>query len=81
MKISANGKRLLLAKIGDVKLVYHRPLEETPKTATIRRTATGKWFATISCEWEPAPLPPTGQEVGIDVGLKTFATLSDGKEI
>jgi putative transposase len=81
VKISANGKRLLLAKIGDVKLVYRRPVEGTPKTATIRRTATGKWFATISYAWEPAPLPPTGQEVGIDVGLKTFATLSDGQEI
>jgi transposase len=32
-------------------------------------------------EWEPTPLPPTGKEVGIDVGLKTFATRSDGQEI
>ena len=68
-------------KIGDVKIVYHRPLEGTPKTDTIRRTATGKWFVTIACEWEPTPLPPTCKEVGIDVGLKTFATLSDGQEI
>jgi hypothetical protein len=50
-------------------------------TATIRRTPTGKWFVTISCEWEPTPLPPTKISVGIDVGLKTFATLSDGQEI
>ena len=48
-------------KVGDVKIIFHRPLEGTPKTATIRRTATGKWFVTISCEWEPTPLPPTGQ--------------------
>jgi putative transposase len=81
VKLSASGKRLLLSKIGDVKLIYHRPLEGTPKTATIRCTATGKWFVTIACAWEPTPLPPTGQAVGIDVGLKTFATLSDGQEI
>ena len=56
-------------------------MEGTPKTATIRRTATGKWFVSITCEWEPTPLPPTGKEVGIDVGLKSFATLSDGREI
>jgi putative transposase len=77
VKLAANEKRLILSKVGDVKLIYHRPLEGTPKTATIRRTATGKWFVSISCEWEPTPLPPTGQEVGIDVGLKTFATGSD----
>lgn len=75
----------MLSKVGVVKLICHRPLEGTPKTATIRRTATGKWFVTIACEWEPTPLPPTGQdvgnEVGIDVGLKTFATLSDGATI
>jgi putative transposase len=56
-------------------------LEGTPTTATIRRTATGKWFATIACEWEPTALPPTGQEVGIAVGLATFATLTQGDPI
>ncbi|MGH7486476.1 MAG: RNA-guided endonuclease InsQ/TnpB family protein, partial [bacterium] len=81
VKLSASGKRLMLSKIGDVKLISHRPLEGTPKTATIRRTPTGKWFVTISCEWEPTPLPPTENSVGIDVGLTTFATLSDGQEI
>lgn len=68
--LSASGKRLLLSKVGDVKIVFHRPLEGTPKTATIRRTATGKWFVTVSCEWDPTPLPATGQQVGIDVGLR-----------
>lgn len=79
--LTANNQRLYLSKIGDVKLVYHRPLEGTPKTATIRRTATGKWYISIACEWEPTPLSPTGQQVGIDVGLKTFATLSDGQAV
>jgi putative transposase len=71
----------MLSKIGDIKLIYHRPLEGTPKTATIRRMATGKWFVTIACEWEPTALLPTGQEVGIDVGLATFATLTQGDPI
>ena len=78
VKLSASGKLLILSKIGDVKLIAHRPLEGMPKTATSRRTPTGKWFVTISCEWEPTPLPPTGQEVGIDVGLKVFAMPSVG---
>src|SRR5262249_28637768 len=50
VKLSASGKRLTLSKVGDVKIISHRPLEGTPKTATIRRTPTGKWFVTISCE-------------------------------
>ena len=81
VKLSANSKRLILSKTGDVKIISHRPLEGIPKTATIRRTATGKWIVTISCEWEPTPLPPTGRQVGIDVGLATFATLTYGDSV
>jgi putative transposase len=65
-----------------VKIILHRPLEGMPKTATISRSSTGKWYVSFSCECrEPAPLPATGQQVGVDVGLKTFATLSTGGEI
>ncbi len=81
VSLSASGKRLLLTKIGDVKLVYHRSFEGMPKTVTIRRTATGKWYVTIVCEWEPTPLPPTQRDIGVDVGLTTFATCSDGQFI
>ncbi len=79
--LDVREKRLVVAKVGRVKVVLHRPLEGAPKTATLRRTATGKWFVTFSCEWEPMPLPPTGQAVGIDVGLKAFATLTEGDPI
>jgi putative transposase len=73
--------RVVLSKVGRIKVVLHRPLEGSPKTATIRRTATGKWFVSIVCEWEPTPLPPTGQKVGVDVGLKVFAMPSQGDPI
>jgi putative transposase len=81
-KLDAETKRLRIANVGLVKIILHRPLEGTPKTATIRRSSTGKWYASFSCECaEPAPLPATGQQVGIDVGLKTFAALSTGEQI
>jgi putative transposase len=65
-----------------VKIILHRPLEGTPKTATIGRSSTGKWYVCFSCDCaEPSLLPATGQSVGIDMGLKTFATLSTGQEI
>jgi putative transposase len=81
-KLDAETKRLRIANVGLVKIILHRPLEGTAKTATISRSSTGKWYVCFSCECaEPAPLPDTGAHVGIDVGLKTFATLSTGEEI
>ena len=77
------GRHLRLGKIGNVSLKQHRPLEGTPKTCTVRRSATGKWYATISCEVEAKPLPESTQEMGI-VGLEKFACLGQlsnpGKE-
>jgi putative transposase len=47
----------------------------------VRRTATGKWFATFSCEVDDAPLPTSTGAVGVDVGLASFATLSTGERL
>jgi putative transposase len=81
-RLDAEEKRIRVASVGQVKILLHRQFEGTPKTATISRSSTGKWYVCFSCECaEPSPLPATGQQVGIDVGLKTFATLSTGAEI
>jgi len=78
---SEDGK-LVLSKIGHVKMVMHRPLQGTPKTAIVKRTPTGKWFVSICCvDVEPDSWPESDEQVGIDVGLKTFAYLSDGSQI
>lgn len=73
--------RLHFSKIGEVKVVLHRPVEGQIKTCTIKRSSTGKWYVMFSCEWEPVPLPENSQAVGIDVGLYSFATLSTGEQI
>jgi putative transposase len=76
------NKRLTLHKIGDVYIVYHRPIKGEVKTLTITRSSTNKWYACFSCdEVEPVRLPKNPNRAGLDVGLKTFATLSDGEEI
>lgn len=76
-----HDNRVCLSKIGSIKLVYHRPLKGKIKTLTIHKSSTGKWYASFSVEYEPERLPDHPTQVGIDVGLKTFATLSDGIEI
>jgi putative transposase len=81
-KLDSDTKRLRIANVGQVKVILHRPIEGTPKTASISRSSTDKWYVCFACECaEPAPLPMTGVHVGIDVGLKTFATLSTSAEI
>ena len=81
-RLEAEDKCVRIANIGRVKVILHRPLQGTPKTATIQRSGTGKWYVSFSCECaEPMPVPEMGQLVGMDVGLKTFATLSTGEEI
>ena len=76
-----DGGVLSLSKIGRIPIRLHRPMEGTPKTVTISREADG-WYACIACESVPVqPLPPTGQETGIDVGLVHFLTRADGAHV
>ncbi len=74
-----HDERVVISKVGAIKMVYHRPMPGKIKTLTIHRSATGKWYACFSVECEPLRLPQRAEQVGIDVGLKTFATLSTGK--
>jgi putative transposase len=76
-----DGDRLTLSKIGNVYIELHRPIVGACKTLTIRRDALGNWYACFSCEVEPNSLPPTDKVVGVDLGLSTFAALSNGEKI
>lgn len=67
-----------MSKIGLVKAILHRPVEGRVKTCTVRRQS-GKWFVCFAVEVETQPLPPSDEKVGLDVGLKTFAALSNGE--
>ncbi|GIW16804.1 MAG: transposase [Tepidiforma sp.] len=79
--VRLEGRHLILSKLGSIKVVLHRPIEGTIKTVTIRRASTGKWYACFSVEVEPSPQPVPDAAVGIDVGLESFATLSNGEKI
>ena len=81
-----NGARLdngflVLSKVGRIAVRWSRSVEGTPKTVTISKEADG-WYVCFSCADVPEqPLPTTGQETGIDLGIEAFATLSDGTRI
>jgi putative transposase len=76
-----HDNRICLSKAGSIKMVYHRPIRGKIKTLTIYKSSTGKWYACFSVECEPECRPFRSEQVGIDVGLKTFATLSTGEAI
>jgi putative transposase len=76
-----DGSLLSLSKIGRIPIRVHRPMRGTPKTVTICREADG-WYACFSCAEVPTePLPLTGNETGVDVGLKVFLITADGEII
>jgi len=78
---SLDNGYLVLSKIGRIAVRWSRPLKGTPKTVTISREADG-WYVCFSCaDVQVQPLPATGQETGIDLGLEAFATLSNGARI
>jgi putative transposase len=79
--VELRGNDLVVSKIGRVPVVWHRPIEGTIKTVTLRRSRTGKWYASFSVEIEPKRLPPRSEVVGVDMGRMSFATLSTGEQI
>jgi putative transposase len=75
-----DGRRLKVSGIGRLPVRWHRPLEGEVKTVRLLRKA-GQWYAAFGCEVEPSALPPTGNEIGIDVGVHHLAALSNGETI
>ncbi|MDW7732781.1 MAG: transposase [Methanolobus sp.] len=74
--------KLWLSKIGAIKVKLHRPIVGEIKRITIRRTCTGKWFVSFLVDTDvQKTIPLTGQSVGVDVGIKSFLTLSNGQDI
>lgn len=79
-----DGKLILIKFKEGIKIILSRPIIGEIRTVTISRTTTNKYFASILVQ-DGKELPKTKKvkestTIGIDVGLKTFATLSDGQQ-
>ena len=85
ISIAVGENSVRLPKVGKVAAVISRPIQGRIVKATVRQTATGKYFVSVICENEaefPAKMPVTEEgTVGIDLGLTDFAVLSTGEYI
>ncbi|MCP3764220.1 IS200/IS605 family element RNA-guided endonuclease TnpB [Domibacillus sp. A3M-37] len=78
-EVSIAGNRLKLPKLGWVRFANSREVKGRILNATVRKTSSGKYFVSFLVETEVKDLPKTDSTIGIDVGLKDFAILSNRK--
>lgn len=75
------SSRVYLQGIGEVKVKAHRPVVGRVKTIQVLRQGR-HWMLILSCDDVPTnPLPATGRKVGVDVGIASFITTSDGASV
>lgn len=86
--LASDEKHLYVPKVlgNSLKIKLHRPLEGTPKTAHLVLRADGHWYVLIVCEMpqqeqEHTSSSCTHEPIGIDVGLKSFLTDSEGQTV
>jgi putative transposase len=77
---SIEDEKLILSKIGTIKIILHREIEGKIKTCTIKKDID-QWYVSFSCELDdPVPVK-VKTRTGIDVGLISLITLSNGEQI
>jgi putative transposase len=83
IRLTRNGfvlrrDRLYVTKVGDVRVMWSRPLPSVPSSVTLIKEADGRYYASFVVTRDATPLPVCDREVGIDVGLNRLAVTSDG---
>jgi putative transposase len=73
--------RVYLQGIGHIRVHQHRAVSGQVKTITAKRDG-GRWYVVLSCDDVPAePLEPTASAAGVDMGVASFLTASDGTHV
>lgn len=78
---SIKRDEVYLAKIGNVKPVWSRHLPSAPTSVTVIKDCANRYFLSFVVEVEPVQIDAKNQSVGIDLGIKTFAVMSDGENV
>jgi putative transposase len=77
---SIKGEEVYLAKIGIVNPIWSRELPSIPSSVTIIKDCANRYFLSFVVEVEPPKIDAKNQSVGIDLGIKTFAVMSNGEK-
>jgi putative transposase len=84
-RVKVVSGKVHVPRVGHVRIRRSQPVTETTRSATFRRAPDGHWYVSLVVEFEmpEAALPPPDPAtvVGIDLGLKEFALLSDGERV
>ena len=72
--------KLELSKIGHIKIKLHRNIDGIIKTCNIKKEID-RWHVCFSVEYEIVKKPVPDKQIGIDMGIKSFAVLSDGGQV
>lgn len=75
------GKKLILSKVGVIKVKLQRPIKGNIKGVIVKRELSGRWFAVFQVENLFAVLPSMGRVVGLAVGVRHFLSDSVGRQI
>ena len=76
-----DDRTVKIPKLGEVKAKIHRDFQGKAGTWTISRTPTGKYFISIVSDKKPQQSRTSKSMIGIDLGIKTYATCSNGEKI
>ena len=77
---SLKREGVYLAKIGIVKPIWSRELPSEPSSVTIIKDCANRYFLSFVVEVEPIQTDAKNQSIGIDLGINTFAVMSNGKK-
>lgn len=78
---SIKGNKVYLAKVGNMKTKWSRPLPSEPSSVTVVKETAGRYFLSFVVESSPIELLAESPSVGVDLGIKTFAVLSTGEKV
>ena len=78
--VAGGWARAHFQAVGSVKVRQHRMVSGTVKALQLKREHR-RWYVIVIVQTQPVPLPATGREVGVDVGVARFLTISDGQVV
>src|SRR4028118_82468 len=77
---SIKSEGVYLAKIGIVKPVWSRELPTNPSSVTVIKDCANRYFLSFVVDIEPISVEAKNQSIGIDLGIRTFAVMSNGEK-